>query len=440
MNKLQGIFYGWFLVGVSAFILAIGTVPLFQGMSVWFVVLKGEFRWSSTQLSLAFSLTRVEGSIMGPISGYLIDRLGPRRLVLMGLVVAGGGFVLMSQMQVIWHFYASFVVISVGVGLGTWMPMMTVLNNWFNRRRALAMSIAMEGFLVGGVLLIPLLAWAIDPDIPGRLGWRNTSLVIGIFLAVVAFPVSRLVRNTPEEYGQYPDGQRPQLSGGTAESDANEPSYTWQEAVRTSTFWVITMGHGLTSTVIITMMVHLGPMLTDRGLSLQTVAFVVSTYTAVGAVFTMIGGYLGDRVPIRWAIFIFSSFQSLAVVLLLMDDSLPMAYVFGVVLGIGFGAKSPLTTAIRGVYFGRKAFASITGISMIPMNILMLGTPLFAGIMYDHTGSYVISLAVVAALNFIGSAVFLLLGDPGAGPAITPAPDPSKAAVSAEAGETRSLA
>ena len=339
MNKLQGIFYGWFLVGVSAFILAIGTVPLFQGMSVWFVVLKGEFGWSSTQLSLAFSLTRVEGSIMGPISGYLIDRLGPRRLVLMGLVVAGGGFVLMSQMQVIWHFYASFVVISVGVGLGTWMPMMTVLNNWFNRRRALAMSIAMEGFLVGGVLLIPLLAWAIDPDIPGRLGWRNTSLVIGIFLAVVAFPVSRLVRNTPEEYGQYPDGQRPQLSGGTAESDANEPSYTWQEAVRTSTFWVITMGHGLTSTVIITMMVHLGPMLTDRGLSLQTVAFVVSTYTAVGAVFTMIGGYLGDRVPIRWAIFIFSSFQSLAVVLLLMDDSLPMAYVFGVVLGIGFGAK-----------------------------------------------------------------------------------------------------
>ena len=192
----------------------------------------------------------------------------------------------------------------------------------------------------------------------------------------------------------------------------DEPSYTWQEAVRTRAFWFITMGHACSSTVIVTMMVHLGPMLNDRGFSLQTVGWVVATYTAVGAVFTMIGGYVGDRMPIRWAIFAFSAIQSVAVAVLVVGDTEGMAYIFGVLLGIGFGGRNPLTTAIRGVYFGRKAFASITGISMIPMNVLLLVSPLFAGMMFDVTGTYTVSFAVVAVVSLVGSALFSMLGDP----------------------------
>ena len=216
----RGIFYGWTLVGVAAFVMVIGTVPLFQGMTAWFVVLEREFAWSRTQLSIAFSLSRVEGSIMGPISGYLIDKLGSRRMVLIGLVIAGGGFVIMSRMTNIWHFYAAFVVMSMGVGLGTWMPMMTALNNWFTRNRSTAMALAMEGFLVGGMVLVPLLAFVIDPDVAGRPGWRNTALAIGLFLIAVAFPLSRLIRNAPEPYGQFPDGDaaaRPRQTAAAAQ-------------------------------------------------------------------------------------------------------------------------------------------------------------------------------------------------------------------------------
>ena len=162
------------------------------------------------------------------------------------------------------------------------------------------------------------------------------------------------------------------------------------------------------------MMVHLGPMLDDRGFSLQTVGWVVAIYTGVAAVFTLIGGYLGDRMPIRWTIFAFSAVQSIAVAVLVVGETEAMAYLFGVLLGIGFGGRNPLTTAIRGVYFGRKAFASITGISMIPMNVLLLASPLFAGIMFDATGTYTVSFAVVAVVSFFGSALFLMLGDPAA--------------------------
>lgn len=408
-------FYGWVLVGVAAMIMVVGTVPMFQGMTAWFVVFERQFGWSRTQLTIAFSLTRVEGSIMGPIGGYLVDRLGARTMVALGLVIAGIGFLILAGTNSLWQLYVAFVVMSMGTGLGSWLPMMTVINNWFHRKRATAMAIAMEGFLIGGVILVPILVWAIDPDIPGRPGWRWTAAAIGIFLMVIAVPLSRFVRDNPEEHGQYPDGQPPEPVSAQHKKSApgaDEPSYTWQEAVRTKAFWLISVGHACSSVIIVTMMVHLGPMLTDRGFSLQTVGWVVATYTAVGAVFTLIGGYIGDRLPIRWAIFGFSAVQSMAVAVLVVGDTEGMAYLFAILLGIGFGGRGPMTTAIRGVYFGRKAFASITGISMIPMNVLLLASPLFAGIMFDATGTYSLSFAVISVVSFAGSALFLLLGDP----------------------------
>lgn len=417
LRPSQGIFYGWWLTGVSAFVMIIGTVPIFQGMTAWFVVLEREFGWSRAQLSLAFSLTRAEGTIMGPLAGYLVDKVGPRRMVLSGLPVMGIGFILFSQVNNLWQFYGAFVLASMGAGFGTWLPMMTVLNHWFQKRRSMAMSLAMEGFALGGVLLMPALAWAIDPDEPDRLGWRLTAAGIGVVLIILAWPVSRLIRNRPEEYGLRPDGRpenQPERGErvGSGQGEGGIVDFTWQEALRTRPFWLITIGHSATSIVIVTLTVHLGPMLTDLGYSLQMVAWVVSTYTGVGAVFTLVGGYIGDRVPMHLALFGFSVIQSVAVVILLSADTLPMILLFAVVLGIGFGGRTPMTTAIRGVYFGRRAFASITGISMIPMNIMLLVFPLFAGIMFDAVGSYQIPFSVLAIVSFFGAAMFLLLGKP----------------------------
>ena len=122
-------FYGWVLVGVAALVMVVGTVPLFQGMTAWFVVLEKHFGWSRTQLTIAFSLTRVEGSIMGPVSGYLVERLGPRKMVALGMTIAGGGFLLLAVTHSLWQFYLAFVVMSMGTGLGSWLPMMTVIPN-----------------------------------------------------------------------------------------------------------------------------------------------------------------------------------------------------------------------------------------------------------------------------------------------------------------------
>ena len=417
-ERVRSVFYGWWLVGISGLVMALGNGPAFHGMAAWFPVLERRFGWSRAQLSLAFSMTRVEGSITGPITGYLIEKLGPRRMVLIGLLILGGGFLLLSQVQNLWQFYGAFIVMSSGMGLGTWLPVMTVMNSWFVRRRAMAMALAMEGNALGGILVVPLLAWAINPDQFGPDRWRAAALAIGIITIILALPISRMIRNRPEDYQLLPDGDEGTvLPGRSTTPGTPQPTtavgLTWQEAIRTRAFWLISFGHASTSMVIVTIAVHIGPMLNlDRGLSLQTVGWVVVTYTGVGAAFTLVAGYLGDRLPIRLTIFVFATIQSASLIVLLLTHSAPLAFLFAVVYGVGFGGRNPLTTAIRGVYFGRRAFASITGISQIPMNFFLFSAPLFAGYMFDRNGNYDVAIYTIAVVSFLGGCLFLPLGEP----------------------------
>ena len=414
------IFYGWWMAALSSLVMAVSTTPLFSGMAVWNPVLRSVFGWTPGQVSWAFAFSRVEGGVLGPVEGFLVDRLGTRRMVLIGLTILGVGFLLFSQIHELWHLYLFFMVMTLGAGLGSWLPMMTALNHWFIRQRSMAMAIAMGGYHVGGIVLIPLLAWAVGAidgeDLGGdRFGWRVVSAGVGVFIVALAFPLSRLVRNRPEEYGLRPDGdthgsapapvaltEAPQLA-------SDDGDYTWRQAIRTRSFWLITLGHACSSTVIVTVMVHLGLMLDDQGFSLQTIGWVVSTQPGVGVVFNLVGGYAGDRLlPIRIALFGFSAMQAVAVfVLLQAGDSAPMLFLYAVLMGIGLGGRSPLSTAIRGAYFGRRSFASITGISMVPMNVLLFAAPVFAGyVRYD------VSFSVIAVVCLLGSCLFLMLGGP----------------------------
>ena len=118
VRLVRGMFYGWWLAVVGAVIMVIGTVPLFQALSLWMPILQQNFGWTTTQLSWAFTLTRVEGTVMGPIAGWGVDKLGPRKMVVIGLLIFAAGFILFSRTANLWMFYLSFVVVSLGAGLG----------------------------------------------------------------------------------------------------------------------------------------------------------------------------------------------------------------------------------------------------------------------------------------------------------------------------------
>ena len=402
----------------------LSSAPLFHAMTVWSVALEAHFGWSRTQLSMAFAFTRIEGGIMGPIEGYLTDRVGPKRMVFIGLVVLGIGFLFFWQVKHLWMFYLAFVIMSLGHSLCGWVPVTTLLNNWFIRNRAKAMGWSNTFSRLGALILVPAIAWAINPA-KDRLGWDVTALALGIFSFLVAVPMYKVIRNRPEEYNLLPDGLMPlEVDTSRNSQDAGKDvsqievpkgtqDLTTAQALKTAAFWLISIGHGLTSMVIIAIMAHLGLFMSDNGFDIQTTAWVVSVYTFVAMVFPVVGGYVGDRIPIRIAIFVFTSIQAFSVVILTFATTLTLLYAFAVLFGIGFGGRSPLTTAIRGDYFGRRSFGKILGISTVPLNILLLVAAPFAGYMYDTKGAYTSAFLILAALSFVGGVFFLLAKKPG---------------------------
>ncbi|MBL15908.1 MAG: MFS transporter [Chloroflexi bacterium] len=416
---MRGMFYGWKLAGLALLVIGLASGPVWSGVGVWVKALEMHFGWSRAQLTGAFSLAQLEGSILGPLLGYLIDRLGPRRMVFIGLVITGLGFVLFSRTNNLLTFYVSYGLIMLGTAAGSWLPLMTVVNRWFIRKRGLAMAVAAEGSPLGGLLLLPVLAWAVTPS---HFGWSTTALWIGIVFLALAFPISRFIRERPEDYAERPDGD-PSPSSLMSQLDIvrtpsrdigskDQPDFTANQAIRTSAFWSITFGHAFSSMLFATLTVHLVPMLTDQEMSLQSSAYVFSVMMGVAAAFQLIGGYVGDRMETRVAIAVFGFIQAAGFTVAVFTESMPMAILFAVLFGAGFGGRNPLTVAIRAEYFGPNAFATITGISSAPMYLFMLAAPLFAAFIFDTQGSYMIAWLILGGLGSMSGVLFLLAKKP----------------------------
>ncbi len=176
----------------------------FHGFSNFIIPLSREFGWNRTTISAAFSLARLEAGLFGPIEGWFVDKLGPRRLVLFGVPLMALGYVLMSQVNSLFFFLIVYVLfISLGSSIGTGSPMTAAVANWFDRKRGLAFGIMWSGVGIGG-LFVPALGWLIE-----EFGWRDASLIIGIFLFVAGTPIGFVMRHRPEPYGYLPDGYIP---------------------------------------------------------------------------------------------------------------------------------------------------------------------------------------------------------------------------------------
>tara|TARA_B100000676_G_C18062125_1_gene838486 strand:+ start:374 stop:1552 length:1179 start_codon:yes stop_codon:yes gene_type:complete len=386
------------------------SLTVFQGLGTVLVSLERQYGWSRTALSGAFSMARVEGAILGPIEGVLVDRVGTRRMVLIGFILMGIGFVWLSQVDNLIEFYAAFMTISLGSGLGGWLAIVAMVNNWFDKRRSFAMSIAMSGIHLGG-LLVPVFAFSIE-----RLDFSITTIGVGLILLVVVGPATLIIRSKPEDMGLLPDGkpenETVSENGEVIDLLETESDFTVMQALKTPAFWILTVTQISSSVSIVTLALHLVPKLTDMGMTLSSAGTVVLAYTIVALPAQSIAGYLAERLPKILMISIFLFLQGAGIALIAVFDNVIAAYMFALLYGIGFGGRTPLITAIRGDYFGRKAFATIMGVSQFPMNLAMIVAPLFAGYMFDTTGTYIVPFMTFSVLCIFGSGLILFVRKP----------------------------
>ena len=414
--KRKGIFFGWYIVAGGFVLNAILGGLMFHAFGLYVVEFVEEFGWSRTALSIAFSIQMVEAGLLGPIQGWVLDKYGPRRIMLVGITIFGIGFFMLSQINTLTEFYIAFIVIALGMGVGSMMGVAVAVVNWFNRKRALATAIMTIGFAFGGFLQ-PGVAWALE-----NIGWRETSFISGLLVLGVGLPLALLMRHRPEQYGYGVDGDPPRQgfrAGGPIEDyDPDEINFTWQEAMRTRAFWLISVGHALSLLVIGAVMVHFVSYVSDSlGYSLGQAANLLLVITVATVIGMLVGGYLGDRMPMRHILAVAMIGHMVSLLVLTLWTTLSGAIAFSIIHGLSFGARGPLTMAIRAEYFGRAAFGTVMGFSSLIILLGMVFGPILAGLSYDLTGSYRTGFIGLALVGGLGSIAFVF--------STRPAPPPS---------------
>ncbi|SVC83052.1 uncharacterized protein METZ01_LOCUS335906, partial [marine metagenome] len=320
------VFYGWFIVAAATLASTIQSSVFNVGAQTLVLPLVREFNATRTAVSIAFSLRRLEGGLTGPIEGYLIHWIGPRRYMVGGWVIFGLGLITTGICQNMYQFYLAFLLVTLGQSVAGFLPIVTVLINWFDRGRGRAIAIYQLGGSLGA-LLIPALAWLIL-----NVGWRQTMIAIGFAVIIVGVPLALVMRPNPEDYGYLPDGAKPVAQEGNAtiaekdEAADNSSNFdseqTISQALRSRNFWFLGLSHSAGITAWGALQVHQIPALVEIGIDELAAAGILSYTLVIAALGRLIGGFLGDVAgPKKVTALAFIS-QGISVVILAFATSL----------------------------------------------------------------------------------------------------------------------
>ena len=409
----RGVFYGWWIVIAGSISQGYTSGTFWQGFGAFFDPIVDQFGWGRATTSAAVSLQRTESGMISPFVGWFIDRFGPRRVMLAGIIATGLGFVMLSRIQSLWQFYLAFTIITIGLSFGTFLVITTTVANWFVSKRTRAMSVMSAGSAIGG-LLVPVIVWLI-----AATDWRTGLLAVGIGFWVMGIPVSLVMRSRPEDYNLLPDGTpapaESQASGeGASQTDAGpEVAYTAREAMRTRVFWqlVLAMGAGQ---LIISATVHQIPALTSFGISRGVAGMVILGVSLMSLAGRIAAGWLGDSLDKRHFIAVSFSLQFIGTLIFAYTSSNWHLAGFIVFWGIGFGASIPVRFAMLADYFGRRSFGTIMGIMMTFSTLFGVIGPVFVGWMFDARGNYREPFLIMAASILVSIPLILTLSKPGA--------------------------
>ena len=431
----RNIFYGWWIAIISASVDSMKHGTFNKGFTSYIIPLRNELGIGVAAISFAEMLGRMEGGLQGPLMGWATDRFGPRIILMFGGVTSGLGFILLSFTQNYLYFVCVFVgLLSLGFRAGYNNATMPAINQWFRRHRGLAMGLAGMGTAIGGTVIAPLMGFLVL-----SAGWRPAAFISGVIILVVVIPMSFLIRRDPESMGLRPDGdpipeneinigevntgegqdaQRDRH--GAAVLHAGEPDFMAAEAMRTPTFWMLVLAVGMRNTVhsgvtwlMVPMIVWflMGSGRSEDGAQPIAVAFVgVMSFSLL--LMTPIVGWLGDR----WSKKKLSSACMIGgalSMLVLVEDTGHIWQVVAFVVLLSFSeTANPLAWAIMGDFFGRRSYATLRGWQHLPDQFMSMSTPVWMGVIFDHTGSYKWALIPLVVIYCLAALFYLLIPTP----------------------------
>jgi MFS family permease len=393
-------FYGWRIVVAGGALQFLQSLLLNQAFGAYLAVLVAERGWSKTALSGAASLKSTEAAILGPVLGWMIDRFGAQGLIRVGIVTFGIGFMLLSRIDSIAGFYGAFIVIALGASMCSNQAVSVVIIHWFERNRARALSAVQFGSALGGIFVV-LIAWSIQ-----SFGWRPTAFASGVISIIIGWPLARMIRSRPEEHEQIDliaDSVGPSTAG-----DAPGPrAFTAPEALRTSAFWLISLGHAFSLFVVSAINVHaITHVKEGLGYTIAQASLVLTLVT-VGQFFGVMSGWLiGEKFEKRLVAATCMLMHAGGLLMLTYATGPAVLALAALLHGGAWGLRGPFMHAIRADYFGRRSIGMIIGLSAMVTVVGQIGGPIVAGVFADTMGTYEVGFTLLALLAGLGSLFF----------------------------------
>ncbi len=408
-------YYGWVIVTVAMISMA-WWMGIRTSFSVFYVALLEDFPWSRGDSAGVQSAALITYTLMAPLVGGLIDRFGPRRVIIPGILILTLGLMLCSTIETLTRFYLFYgVVVGAGISCIGIVSYSAILAHWFEKKRGLASGIAVSGMGLGTFLLVPLSQQFIN-----MWGWRITFAITGCLVLIILVPTNALfLRHKPEELGQNPDG----LSSADTnkrthpEGQTNHKQYTdWTlgKAVNTMRFWALIIFSFLGFMGIFIIIVHNVRFLVDQGVAKMTAAFFFAMVGILSSIFRIFWGWLSDRIGRELAYTFGMICACLGAGSLLLFETMgskTLVYGFSVFFGMGWGATAPMFMAVAADLFKGRIFGLIYGFLEAGVGIAGAFGAWMAGFVFDKTQSYQAAFAL-AIVAFCLSGMFVWLAAP----------------------------
>jgi MFS family permease len=416
------IHYGWIVLGAVVLIMLTAS-GLRAVLGVFIKPLEAEFGWARASLSGAAALNLLLLGAVGPFVGWLADRWGPKRVMVLFLGLLGVGAILSSRVQSLWQLYATAgVLLALGAGGMGMATAATIAARWFEARRGLVLGILGAGMSAGQLVIIPLAVW-----LTLNFGWRNSFLWLGISVFFTAIPIALVfVRDDPRQKGLEAYGAKTVARGPGTTAPPTERRVALGEAMAYPAFWLLAGTFfvcGYTSNGMV--LTHLVPHAAEHGFSEMHAAQALGVMGAMNIVGTVLSGWICDRFGRKGPLAFYYGVRGLSLLFLLYVWNVPSLHLFAAIFGLNYISTVPPTTTLTANIFGRYSVGTLSGWIFFSHQVGSALGAAAGGWIFDLTGSYSWAFISSAALAFIASGLSLTIKEEPVAKTPTPSPAPS---------------
>ncbi len=400
-------FYGWWIIAAALCFTFVMAGTGFYSFGVLLKPLMNEFGWSRGAASMAQSIYLLMAAFAGFVVAKLVERHSVRKIMLLGAIIGGTSWLLVSLTFSLWYMYIMYVFVGLGLGGGAGLiPAVVVVSNWFSKRRGTAIGIATAGVALGAMILVPSIGFIAE-----NFGWRMSYLFMGLLVLIVDVPLALfLVKDHPADVGLLPDGDDPSTVSGAVSGvvhsghtrayggAAQEVQSSWLKSLP---LYGLCLGFTLAQVGEMSIVTHEIPFITDMGISATAAAAALGITGGVGGIGKVVFGWLTDKISSRYVTIVCFGIQLIGLLILMQTRSMVMIWLFVALFGFGMGGMPTLMPLAVTELFGMASFGVIYGfVHFIVIGVSTIGPP-FAGFIYDATGSYAFAFTVFAITYFI---------------------------------------